>query len=119
MSKQSADLNIEAKHAAFELAFDGGRSPLPYERWTDEELLPKVKDLAPTASPEECLDALSMVRRLCDDVYEVCETFRSGEFGEGTLARQAALRELSIKSPGFTGAEYDTAFSAGLLWTAF
>lgn len=112
-------MNLEAKRASFELAFGSRRSPLPYERQTDRELLPRVQERAPNASPEEILDALVRVRRLCDNVYEVCDAFRDGRFGEGTPARAAALSELAERIPGFTEAEYKTAFAEGLLWTAF
>jgi hypothetical protein len=112
-------MNPEARHAAFGLAFSSSRSPLSYETHTDEDLLPKVRKLAPAATPEECLDALARVRSLCDSVYEVCEAFRAGRFGTGPRARERAVTELSRKNSGFSEAEYETAFAAGLLWTAF
>jgi hypothetical protein len=71
------------------------------------------------ASTDEILDALARMRRLSDKVYEVCDAFRDGRFGEGTSARVAALQELADGNPGFTEVEYETAFAAGLLWTTF
>lgn len=119
MPSMPSDMNLEAKRASFELAFGSSRSPLPYERRTDRELLPRIQERAPNASSEEIFDALARVRRLCDNAYEVCDAFRDGGFGEGTSARAAALKELTERTPGFTEAEYKTAFASGLLWTAF
>jgi len=66
---------------------------------------------------------MAMVRSLCDAVYEVCEAFRNGSFGAGTAAGKGAashaIAELSKKQPGFSDAEYEAAFAAGLLWIAF
>lgn len=112
-------MNLEANSAALAIALGAPRSPLPFERCTDEELLPRVREKAQNASPAECLDALARARRLCDDVYEVCEAFRDGKLGEGVSARQAALGEIAGRNPGFTEADYEAAFAAGLLWTAF
>lgn len=119
MKEGPAGTDLDARRAAFELAFDSRRSPLPYEKQTDEQLLPEVHRRAPSSSKDECLDALAAVRRLCDDVYDVCNEFRDGGFGAGASARLAATSELAGRRPGFTAAEYEAAFSAGLLWTAF
>jgi hypothetical protein len=119
MPEKPAIMNPETRHAAFGLAFSDSRSPLPYETHTDKELLPGIRELAPAASPEECLEALARIRSLCDTVYEVCEAFRTGKFGAGAVAREGAIKELSRKNSGFSEAEYEAAFAAGLLWTAF
>ncbi len=119
MREEPTSVNPEAVRAAFELAFANPRSPLSYETSTDSELQPRVRRGAPAASPEECLGALAMVRRLCDDIYKICGDFRDGKFGKGDSARAAAVRQLAVRNPGFTAGDYEAAFSAGLLWTAF
>jgi hypothetical protein len=73
----------------------------------------------PTASREECLEALATVRSLCNSVYDLCNEFRAGRFGAGTAATTKAVNHLSRMSPGFSRREYEEIFSAGLLWTAF
>ena len=62
---------MDVKHIAFDIAFKDKRSPLTYEKLTDEQLVVKITSLAPNASTKECLDAIIKVRQLCDDVYEV------------------------------------------------
>ena len=85
----------------------------------DAELLPVIRERAPVASLDECLDALVMVRSLCDTVYDICEAFREGRFGKGADAARSAIDELSRNQPGFSDSQYEEAFTAGLLWTAF
>ncbi len=109
----------DARRAAFALALSSPRSPGPYESGTDEELLPLVRERVPTASREECLEALATVRGLCNSVYDLCNEFRAGRYGAGTAATAKALNHLSHESPGFSRREYEEIFSAGLLWTAF
>ena len=110
---------MNVKQIAFDIAFAEKRSPLVYEKLTDEELIVKIKTLAPGSSSEVCLDAITKVRKLCDDVYEICNAYRDGDFGKDDAAARTAITELSKKSPGFSKTEYDTAFTTGLLWTAF
>jgi len=110
---------MNVKEIAFDIAFKEKRSPLVYEKLTNEQLVIKIKSLLPNASSEECLAAITTVRKLCDDVYEVCNAYRDEKFGKGPDAAKTAVTELSKKSPGFSKAEYDTAFTTGLLWTAF
>jgi hypothetical protein len=117
------ELPVSQKSAAvsraFELAFENSRSPLPYEAQTDEELLPVLRERVPGASQNECREALALVRGLCDSVYEVCGMFRDGRFGTGPEAVRHAIAALSQRHPGFSAPEYEKAFAAGLLWTAF
>lgn len=108
-----------ARCAALDLAIGDPRSPLAYDNRTDEELLPLIQARVPAASKEECLEALATVRRLCNAVYDVCSEFRSGRFGTGGAAAARATNHLSRASPGFSRREYEEAFAAGLLWTAF
>ena len=108
-----------ARSAAFALAFGNPRSLLPYEIYADTELLPRIQKVAPAATEAECLEALALVRSLCDTVYEICFAFRAGRFGEGEGAAGHAIDELSRREPGFSRGEYGEAFSVGMLWTAF
>jgi len=110
---------MDSKHIAFDIAFRDKRSPLTYEQLTDEQLIMKIKESLPNASAKECHDAITKIRKLCDDVYEVCDSYRDGKFGTDPLAAKTAIIELSKRDPGFSATEYDTAFSVGLLWTAF
>ncbi|MEI6079771.1 MAG: hypothetical protein WCQ53_03935 [bacterium] len=110
---------MDVKHIAFNIAFKDKRSPLTYEQLNNEQLILKIKELSPNASTQECLDAITKVRKLCDDVYEVCDSYRDGKFGTDPLGVKTAIIELSKRDPGFSATEYDTAFSVGLLWTAF
>ncbi|MCX6111851.1 MAG: hypothetical protein NTY22_00985 [Proteobacteria bacterium] len=110
---------MDVKHIAFDIAFRNKRSPLDYEKLTDEQLIVKIKSSLPNASEKECLDAITKVRQLCNDVYEICDAYRDGKFGKDASAAKAAIIELSKKNPGFLASEYDTAFTTGLLWTAF
>lgn len=119
MPERPADLNPEARRAAFRLAFENPRSPLAFERLTPDELLARVREAAPGASDEECLEALSRARRLSEDVYDISDGFRDGRAEDEASARKAALAALAGRNPGFTETEYETAFAAGLLWTAF
>ncbi len=119
MPDQPESTGSGAKDAAFALAFSNRRSPLPYELHTNEELLPWIRECAPAASTGECLEALTLIRSLCGVVYDVCEAFRAGRFGPGADAASHATDELSRKQPGFAKKEYQEAFAAGMLWTAF
>jgi hypothetical protein len=109
----------DARRAAFALAVSSPRSPGPYETSTDEELLPLVMQRVPTASREECLEALATVRGLCNAVYDTCNEYRAGRFGTGAAANARAANHLSKICPGFSRREYEEIFTAGLLWTAF
>jgi hypothetical protein len=48
----------------------------------------------------------------------VCDAFREGFYGTGEDAKDAAIRDLEEKNPGFTDDEYLTAFAVGMMWTA-
>jgi hypothetical protein len=109
----------DARKAAFALAFTNSRSPLPFERRTDGELISMIQKRIPAASDAECREALVRVCHLSGAVCEICEKFRSGGFGAGEDAVQNALDALCDKVPGFSFEEYREAFAAGMLWTAF
>lgn len=109
----------DARRAAFALALSSPRSPGPYESGTDEELLPLIRERIPTASREECLEALATVRSLCNSVCDLCNEFRAGRFGTGPSGTAKAVNQLSRECPGFSRREYEEIFAAGLLWTAF
>jgi hypothetical protein len=102
--------------AAFSLIFRQGRSPPSCPAPNDNDILNRIRDKVPLASPATCRDALVEVRRLEFDVVDIAGAFRSGEYGEGAFAEAAALCELEDKDPGFTDDEYTTAFKIGLIW---
>jgi hypothetical protein len=102
--------------AAFVLVFRQGRSPPSCPMPDDMDLLNRIRDAVPAASPAVCREALVRVRRLSFDVVEVCAAFRNGEYGMDDGAKAAALADLGRKDPGFSGPEYRTAFSVGLMW---
>jgi hypothetical protein len=104
--------------AAFSLVFRKGRSPPSCTHPDDTDLLNRIRDAAPSASPAACRDALIRVRRLSFDVVELAGAFREGQYGAGEDAEAAVLCELTAKDPGFTKAEYRTAFEVGLMWAA-
>jgi len=110
---------MDVKQIAFDLAFKEKRSPLVYEKLTDEQLVIKILSILPNTSKNECTAAITKIRQLCDDTYEICNSYRDGKFGKDPLAAKTAIVELSKKSPGFSTSEYDIAFTTGLLWTAF
>lgn len=114
-----APVNIEpvVLSAAFNLLFRKGRSPPSCPAPKDADLLNRIRDAVPAASPAACRGALIRVRRLSSDVTEICMGFCEGEYGEGERARTAALSHLEAKNPGFTAFEYRTAFAVGLMWT--
>jgi hypothetical protein len=93
-----------------------GRSSSSFPVPTDTDLLNRIRDAVPAASPVACRDALVRVRRLSSDATEICTAFREGRYGSGEEGRAAALRELGEQNPGFSAAEYRTAFNAGLMW---
>jgi hypothetical protein len=93
-----------------------GRSPSLCPAPDDTDLLNRIRDAAPFASPAVCREALVRVRRLSFDVTEICTAYREGEYGSGDRAQAAALCELGDRNPGFTDAEYRTAFLAGQMW---
>ena len=103
--------------AAFSLVFRQGRAPPSCQTPDETGLLNRIRDAVPSATPAVCRDALIRVRRLSFDVTEVAGAFREGMFGDGNEAEAAALCELEDKDPGFTDAEYRTAFRVGLMWT--
>lgn len=106
----------ETLSAAFVLVFHQGRSPPSCPAPNDNDLLNRIRDAVPLASPAVCREALVRVRRLSFDVTEICAAFREGEYGSGDGAKAAALCELEDRNPGFTDAEYRTAFLVGLMW---
>jgi hypothetical protein len=99
--------------AAFVLVFRKGRSPPSCPVPDDTDLLNRIRDAVPEASPVVCREALVRVRRLSFDVTEICTAFRDGQYGTGDQARAAALFDLEKHNPGFTDAEYRTAFNVG------
>jgi hypothetical protein len=105
--------------ATFTLVFRQGRSPPSCPQPNETDLLNRIRDAVPAASPAACRDALIRVRRLSSDVLDVCGAFREGNFGTGREAKSAAIQKLAQDNPGFTGPEYETAFAVGMLWTAF
>ena len=102
--------------AAFSLVFRQGRSPPSCPAPDDTDLLNRIRDAVPAVSPAACRDALIRVRRLSFDVTEIATAFREGQYGTGPDAEAAALCELEDKDPGFSDAEYRTAFKVGQLW---
>ena len=106
----------ETLAAAFVLVFRKGRSPPSCPVPDDNDLLNRIRDAVPQASPAVCREALVRVRRLSFDVTEICTAFREGEYGNGDGAQAAALCDLEGRNPGFTEAEYRTAFLVGQMW---
>lgn len=106
----------ETLSAAFVLVFRKGRSPPSCPVPDDTDLLNRIRDAVPQASPAVCREALIRVRRLSFDVTEICTAFREGAYGSGDDAQAAALCELEDRNPGFTDAEYRTAFLVGQMW---
>lgn len=102
--------------AAFVLVFRQGRSPPSCPAPDDAGLMNRISDAVPSASPTACRDALVRVRRLSFDALEAGTMYLEGEYGEGEKARALAVADLEAKDPGFTGPEYRTAFSVGLMW---
>lgn len=100
--------------AAFALVFRKGRSPPSCPVPDDTDILNRIRDAVPAASPAACREAL--VRRLSFDAAESGRSFLEGEYGSGKDARAAVLADLEQKNPGFSDPEYETAFSVGLLW---
>lgn len=111
--------NRAALDAAFTLVFSQGRSPPSCPVPNDTDLLNRIRDKVPNASPAECRDALIRIQRLSHDVYEVCGAFREGTYGTGNEAQAMALSLLEEKCPGLNEKEYRTAFAVGMMWTAF
>jgi hypothetical protein len=103
----------ETLSAAFCLVFRQGWSPPSCPAPNDTDLLNRILDAVPDRSPAVCREALIRVRRLSFDAAEIGSGFCNGEFGEGLNAAAAALAELETRNPGFSGAEYRTAFSVG------
>jgi len=106
----------ETLSAAFVLIFRQGRSPPSCPAPDDNDILNRIRDAVPAASPAVCREALIRVRRLSFDVLEICTAFREGQYGSGDLARAKAIGELEDRNPGFSDAEYRTAFFAGQMW---
>lgn len=105
-----------ALSAAFVLVFRQGRSPPSCPSPNDTDLLNRIRDAVPAASPVVCREALVRVRRLSFDVTEICSAFLEGKYGGSDTARAAALSEIEVRNPGFTSAEYRTAFLVGQMW---
>ena len=93
-----------------------GRSPPSCPVTNDTDLLNRIRDAVPAVSPAVCREALVRVRRLSFDVTEICTAFREGQYGCGEGGRAAALCELGERNPGFSDAEYRTAFNVGQMW---
>ena len=104
--------------AAFTLVFRKGRSPPSCPAPNDMDLLNRIRDAVPAASPVVCRDALILVRRLSFDAAEIGAGFLGGEYGKGETALAEALTLLETKNPGFTEDEYRTAFEVGKIWAA-
>lgn len=102
--------------AAFILVFRQGRSPPSCPVPDDTDLLNRIRDAVPAASPAACREALVRVRRLSFDVVEGGRAFLQGEYGTGNDAKAVALADLERRNPGFSDPEYQTAFSIGLIW---
>jgi hypothetical protein len=102
--------------AAFSLIFRQGRSPPSCPAPDDNDILNRIRDKVPSASPAACRDALIRVRRLEFDVVEIAREFRTGQYGNGDDAEAAALCDLEDRGPGFSDDEYSTAFKVGLIW---
>ena len=106
----------ETLSAAFVLVFRQGRSPPSCPAPDDNDLLNRIRDAVPAATPAVCREALVRVRRLSFDVMEICTALREGQYGSGGEAQAEAIRDLEGRNPGFTGAEYRTAFLVGQMW---
>jgi hypothetical protein len=89
------------------------RSPPSCPAPDDTDLLNWIRDAVPAAPPAVCREALIRVLRLSFDVTEICTAFREGQFGSGDGGQAAALGELEDRNPGFSDAEYHTAFNVG------
>ena len=116
MKSASPPVDRAVLDAAFTLVFRKGRSPPSCPTPNDTDLLNRIRDAAPAASPAVCRDALIMVRRLSFDTIEIGTGFLAGEYGNGDKAEAVALSILEKKNPGFTDAEYRTAFEIGRIW---
>lgn len=85
----------------------------------DDALVRRLCGQFPSAPPGLCRDAVNRAQTLSRDAYDICDAFRDGAFGSGREAADVAIRTLEEKSPGFSTENYQQAFAAGLLWTAF
>ncbi len=106
----------EARSAAFALVFRQGRSPPSCPAPDDALLLNRILDTAPDSSQKDCRDALIRVRRLSFDAAEIAGEYASGVYGTDDRAKDAAVADLKNRNPGFSDAEYRTAFSVGRMW---
>lgn len=113
------DVAPDLLSAAFDLVFRQGRSPPSCPAPDDSDLCRRIMALVPAASLEDCRDALQKVRELSRQAYRVCDAYRDGVYGKGRAAETKAVRELAAGCPGFSEDQYRTAFSVGMLWTAF
>ena len=105
--------------AAFTLVFRQGRAPPSCPVPDEADLVSRIREMVPGASPDTCREAISMVRKLSRDALVVCDGYRYGVYGRGPDAQKAAIRTLAAKNPDFSEIEYMTAFSTGMMWTAF
>ncbi len=103
--------------AAFMLVFRKGRSPPSCVAPNDTDLLNRIRDIVPAATPAACREALIRVRRLSFDVLELASAFCEAEYEERGDAGAFMLRELEDKDPGFSEDEYRTALAVGMIWT--
>lgn len=102
--------------AAFTLVFRQGRSPPSCPAPNDTDILNRILDAVPSASPASGREALIRVRRLSFDAAGIGAAFREGQYGEGGDAKAAAIAELETRNSGFLEQEYLTAFAVGLMW---
>ncbi len=105
--------------AAFTLVFRQGRAPPSCMVPDEADLVSRVREIVPDTPPKICREAISKVRRLSREAVIVCDAFRCGAYGRGPDAQDTAIRVLAGKNPGFSEVEYRTAFSTGMMWTAF
>lgn len=110
--------NVDARtlSAAFVLIFRQGRSPPSCPAPDDMDILNRIRDAVPDVSPAACREALIRVRRLSFDAAEAGLGFVNGEYGMDDGARLRAIADLEVRNPGFSAAEYRTAFEVGLMW---
>ena len=109
-------MDARALSAAFVLVFRQGRSPPSCPAPDDNDLLNRIQDAVPSVSPAICHEALIRVRRLSFDASGIGSDFLTGQYGSGESAQAAALAKLEERNPGFSEAEYRTAFLVGRMW---
>jgi hypothetical protein len=116
MPKNPPVVDTETLSAAFTLVFRQGRSPPSCPAPNDTDILNRILDAVPSASPASGREALIRVRRLSFDAAEIGAAFREGQYGKGGDAKAAAIAELETRNSGFLEQEYLTAFAVGVMW---